>query len=58
MSYGNLSLEQKALVMDFKYKVDKMNLAQCQEMLVELYEYQLIRDNHYKHLLKKEWGID
>ncbi|MDY6803842.1 MAG: NblA/ycf18 family protein, partial [Cyanobacteriota bacterium] len=38
--------------------VQKMNLEQAQEFLVELYQQMLIKETLYQHFLKQQWGIE
>jgi hypothetical protein len=52
-----LSLEQQFNIQSFKAQAQELNETQAKELLVDLYQQMIHRDNVYKELLKKQWGI-
>jgi len=53
-----LPLEKQFSIRSFEATVQKMNLEQAQEFLVELYEQMLIKETLYQQFLKQQWGIE
>lgn len=52
-----LTLEQKFLVRHWQDQCKEMTQADLAELATVLYEQMLIRDNYFKELLKKDWGL-
>lgn len=52
-----LTMEQRFSLQLFRNEVSKMNREQAIAQLVKLYEQVLLRENQYKAILKKEWGL-
>lgn len=52
-----LSLEKQFSIRSFEATVQKMNLEQAQEFLVELYEQMLVKEMLYQQFMKQQWGI-
>jgi hypothetical protein len=52
-----LSLEQQFLVRHWQDQCQGMTQPDLAELAAVLYEQMLIRDNYYKALIKKDWGL-
>lgn len=52
-----LSLEQQFNIQSFKAQAQTLNETQAKELLVDLYQQMIQRDNVYKELLKKQWCV-
>lgn len=53
-----LSVEQQFQLRKFVDEVGRMSHAQAQSSLVELYTQMMLKENSYKAMLAKAWGID
>jgi hypothetical protein len=53
-----LSLEKQFSIRSFQSQVERMNLEQAQDFLVELYEQMLMREVMYQEFLKHQWGLE
>lgn len=54
---AGLSLEQELSLKIFQSQVSEMNREQAITVLVEMYEKMLVRENQYREVLKKQWGL-
>ena len=52
-----LTMEQSFSLRLFSSQVQGMNREQAIAQLVKLYEQMLLRENQYKEILKKQWGL-
>lgn len=53
-----LTHEQSFQIRAFQLEIDKLErLDQAKDLLVQLYEQVLVRENLYRHFLKQQWGI-
>ena len=52
-----LTMEQSFSLRLFENQVKEMNREQAIAQLVKLYEQMLLRENQYKEILKKQWGL-
>ncbi|MGL5509222.1 MAG: NblA/ycf18 family protein [Microcoleaceae cyanobacterium] len=53
-----LSLEKQFSIRSFQSQVERMNLEQAQDFLVELYEQMLMREVMYQEFVKHQWGLE
>lgn len=53
----SLSLEQEFNQQLFANQVQNLSREQAQEILVQLHEQMMIRENLYQKILKDAWGI-
>ncbi len=53
-----LSMEKQFSIRSFQSQVERMNLEQAQDFLVELYEQMLMREVMYQEFVKHQWGLE
>lgn len=53
-----LTLEQELKQRLFADQVQRMSHEQAQQVLVQLHEEMMIRENLYREILKDAWGIE
>jgi len=53
-----LSIEKQFSIRSFQSQVERMNLEQAQDFLVELYEQMLMREVMYQEFVKHQWGLE
>lgn len=58
MQVSDLPLEQQLILRQAEIQIDQMNEGQLKEYCLFLIKNNLFRDNMYKHLLAKEWGLE
>lgn len=54
---SDLSLEQQFSIKSFESQVRQMSLQQSQDFLIEMYTHMLLKEQAYKDLIKKDWGL-
>jgi hypothetical protein len=53
-----LTLEQELRLRATSDTIDKMTLEQARHMLKDMMRQAMIRDNLYKAIIKKDWGLE
>lgn len=52
-----LTLEQQFSLLTFENQVKQMSREQAQQFLIDYHKSMVVRDNMYKDLIQKQWGI-
>ncbi|MGC9506166.1 NblA/ycf18 family protein [Baaleninema sp.] len=52
------SLEQEFNIRKFAGEVKQLSRSEAQERLVELHRQMMLKDNLYRSLIARQWGID
>jgi hypothetical protein len=55
---NSLTLEQELRLRATSDTIDKMTLEQARHMLKDMMRQAMIRDNLYKAIIKKDWGLE
>jgi hypothetical protein len=55
---NSLTLEQELRLRATSDTIDKMSLEQARHMLKDMMRQAMIRDNLYKAIIKKNWGLE
>jgi hypothetical protein len=55
---NSLTLEQELRLRATSDTIDKMSLEQARHMLKDMMRQAMIRDNLYKAIIKKDWGLE
>nr|BAO95186.1 phycobilisome degradation protein NblA [Myoviridae environmental samples] len=55
---NSLTLEQELRLRATSDTIDKMTLEQARHMLKDVMRQAMIRDNLYKAIIKKDWGLE
>jgi hypothetical protein len=55
---NSLTLEQELRLRATSDTIDKMTLEQARHMLKYMMRQAMIRDNLYKAIIKKDWGLE
>jgi hypothetical protein len=55
---NSLTLEQELWLRATSDTIDKMSLEQARHMLKDMMRQAMIRDNLYKAIIKKNWGLE
>jgi hypothetical protein len=55
---NSLTLEQELRLRATSDTIDKMTLEQARHMLKDMMRQAMIRDNLYKAIIKKNWGLE
>jgi hypothetical protein len=55
---SSLTLEQELRLRATSDTIDKMTLEQARHMLKDMMRQAMIRDNLYKAIIKKDWGLE
>ena len=58
MDTDSLTLEQELRLRATSDTIDKMTLEQARHMLKDMMRQAMIRDNLYKAIIKKDWGLE
>lgn len=55
---NSLTLEQELRLRATSDTIDKMTLEQARHMLKDMMRQAMIKDNLYKAIIKKDWGLE
>jgi 2-iminoacetate synthase ThiH len=55
---NSLTLEQELRLRATSDTIDKMSLEQARHMLKDMMRQAMIRDNLYRAIIKKNWGLE
>lgn len=57
MDQQQLSLEQELELRMFTERVRNLSRQEAQNLLVDLYESMMVRENTYREIIKDAWGV-
>jgi hypothetical protein len=52
-----LTVEQQFAIKAFKVQAKSLSREDAQRQLIELYTELIVKENIYKELIKKQWGV-